>query len=95
MYSLEHGTLISYTVCGKEMLKTPPRPVFWRAPVNNDNGNGMPARYALWKTADLYAAPMGEFQLKNEKGADPVTVNPDGSVSIGTWWTLAGHPGAA
>ena len=95
MYSLEHGKLISYTVCGREMLKTPPRPVFWRAPVNNDNGNGMPARYALWKTADLYAASMGEYQLKMEKGLDPVTVNQDGSVSMSTWWTLAGQPGAA
>ena len=93
MYSRDHGVLISYTVCGKEMLKTPPRPVFWRAPINNDNGNGMPARYAAWKTADLYAAPMGEGQLKKKKGQDLVKRNGDGSVSLGTWWTLTGHPG--
>ena len=93
MYSRDHGVLISYTVCGREMLKTPPRPVFWRAPINNDNGNGMPARYAAWKTADLYAAPMGEARLKKEKGQDLVQRNADGSVSLGTWWTLTGHPG--
>ena len=93
MYSRDHGVLISYTVCGREMLKTPPRPVFWRAPINNDNGNGMPARYAAWKAADLYAAPMGEGQLKKKKGQDLVKRNADGSVSLGTWWTLTGHPG--
>ncbi len=94
MYSLEMGTLISYTVCGKEMLKTPPRPVFWRAPVNNDIGNGMPRRYAQWKIADLYAEPMGQMQLKKEKGIDPVTRNADGSVSFRTWWTLPCTPRA-
>ena len=93
MYSMEQGILISYTVCGREMLKTPPRPVFWRAPINNDDGNGMQFRYAKWKTADLYAAPMGMDRLKADKGQDPVSWNPDGSISLGTWWTAPGQPG--
>ena len=94
MYSLEHGTLISYRVCGKEMLKTPLRPVFWRAPTNNDNGNGMPARYAAWKIADLYARPLGEFQIRKEKKTDPVCRNGDGSVTMTTWWQLPCTPAA-
>ncbi len=88
MFSLEHGTLISYTVCGREMLKTPPRPVFWRAPVNNDCGNGMPARYSQWKIADMYASAMGAGQLKKEKDLDPVIMNGDGSVTFRTWWKM-------
>ena len=94
MYSLEHGTLISYTVCGKEMLKTPPRPVFWRAPINNDNGNGMQLRYAQWKIADLYAVPMGDAALKKEKGQEAVKRNEDGSVTFRTWWILPSTPAA-
>ncbi|MBQ9211218.1 MAG: DUF4981 domain-containing protein [Clostridia bacterium] len=92
MYSMEHGTLISYTVCGREMLKTPPRPALWRAPTNNDYGNRMPARYAQWKIADLYAAPMSDGQLKKEKGVLPVERTPEGGVTFRTWWTLPTTP---
>jgi len=90
MYSMEHGTLISYQVCGREMLKTPPRPAFWRAPIDNDRGNGTPARYSEWKIADLYARPLGTGELKEKKGEEPVQMNDDGSVSFVTWWMLPG-----
>ena len=94
MFSRETGTLISYTVCGREMLKTPPRPVFWRAPTDNDNGNGMPARYARWKTADLYAAPLGRSKaLASGKEAPEIRENADGSVSFRTTWELPGEAG--
>ncbi len=93
MYSMERGTLISYTVCGKEMLKTPPRPVFWRAPINNDTGNGMQQRYAQWKIADLYAAPMGHMQLAR-RGVEPMERNADGSVTFRTFWTMPCTPRA-
>ena len=94
LYSLQHGMLISYTVCGREMLKTPPRPVFWRAPIDNDNGNGMPARYAQWKIADLYAAPL-DARMQQPKGSrDPMTRNEDGSVSFWNEWLLPGVPEA-
>ena len=93
MYSLEKGLLISYTVCGREMLKTPPRPVFWRAPIDNDRGNGMPARYARWKTADLYASPMGFMETETKKYPDPVERNADGSVTVRSFWKLPGIDG--
>ena len=94
LYSLEHGTLISYTVCGREMMKTPLHPVFWRAPINNDYGNGMPARYARWKMADLYAMPMGASALKRAKGIEAMTRNADGSVTLRTCWILSVEPAA-
>ncbi len=46
--------LVSYVYCGREMIKSIPRPNFWRAPTDNDCGNQMPFRYAQWKTASLY-----------------------------------------
>jgi beta-galactosidase len=45
------GWLCSYVLEGKEMLEDCLRPNFWRAPVDNDYGNRMPARSAVWKTA--------------------------------------------
>ncbi|MBR2822726.1 MAG: DUF4981 domain-containing protein [Clostridia bacterium] len=97
MFSMEQGTLISYTVYGREMLKTPPKPVFWRAPVDNDLGNGMPVRYAQWKIADLYAVPLGDQKEGRIGGSVPekiqrVTRNGDGSVTFRSWWMLPGAP---
>jgi beta-galactosidase len=46
--------LVSYVYCGREMIKSIPRPNFWRAPTDNDNGNQMPYRYAQWKIASMY-----------------------------------------
>lgn len=76
------GGLTSYRWGGKEMLKSIPRPNFWRAPTDNDNGNNMPLRYAKWKIASMYAATNATPELA-KKNAHPVaTENPDGTVSI-------------
>lgn len=48
------GGLISYQYGGKELLRKPIVPNFWRAPVDNDYGNGMPQRYGQWKLASQY-----------------------------------------
>lgn len=50
------GGLVSYRYGGREMLKTAPRPNFWRAPVDNDCGNHMMQRCGQWKLASMYAA---------------------------------------
>ena len=39
----------SMKIQGKELLYRKLRPNFWRAPVQNDNGNGMPWRQGQWK----------------------------------------------
>jgi beta-galactosidase len=45
------GTLISLVWDGTELLRTAPEPNFWRAPTDNDFGNGMPHRLRVWRTA--------------------------------------------
>ena len=54
LFSYLNGGLVSYRYGGKEMLKSIPMPDFWRAPIDNDCGNGMMARYAQWKIASMY-----------------------------------------
>ena len=56
IFSGPEGGLVSYRYAGKEMIKEIPRPNFWRAPVDNDQGNQMPKRYAQWKIASMYAS---------------------------------------
>ena len=55
LFSQNFGGLVSYRYGGKELLKSIPRPNFWRAPTDNDFGNNMPFRYSKWKVSSLYA----------------------------------------
>lgn len=56
LFSYLNGGLVSYRYGGVEMIKSIPMPNFWRAPVDNDEGNQMPARYAQWKIASMYVS---------------------------------------
>ena len=56
LFSVLDGGLVSYRYAGKEMIKEIPKPNFWRAPVENDQGNQMPKRYAQWKIASMYVS---------------------------------------
>jgi beta-galactosidase len=44
------GQISSYVMNGKQLLLEGPRPNFWRAPTENDFGNRMDVRCAMWKT---------------------------------------------
>uniref|UniRef100_UPI0032179CC2 glycoside hydrolase family 2 TIM barrel-domain containing protein n=1 Tax=uncultured Draconibacterium sp. TaxID=1573823 RepID=UPI0032179CC2 len=45
------GQMISYKKNGQEHLVSGIEPYFWRAPTDNDLGNGMPSRLKVWKFA--------------------------------------------
>ncbi|MFH1573713.1 MAG: glycoside hydrolase family 2 TIM barrel-domain containing protein, partial [Acidobacteriota bacterium] len=45
------GALAAWEYGGRKLLSTPLVPNFWRVPTDNDVGNGMPARQAVWRTA--------------------------------------------
>ncbi|PKP35541.1 MAG: beta-galactosidase [Bacteroidetes bacterium HGW-Bacteroidetes-17] len=45
------GKLRSYVINGKELFRSGPEPNFWRAPNDNDFGNRMDQRCAVWRNA--------------------------------------------
>lgn len=55
VFSNLKGGLESYSYAGKEVLKTMPRPNFWRAMTENDRANLLPFRAGAWKAAGTYA----------------------------------------
>ena len=59
--------MISYVYNGEELLKSIPRPNFWRAPTNNDKGNMFPQRYAQWKIASLYVDTKKKVRFESAK----------------------------
>jgi beta-galactosidase len=50
-FSKEEATMKSYQLNGKEMLRTGPVPIFWRAPTDNDFGNQLDKRSRVWRKA--------------------------------------------
>ncbi|MCX7972930.1 MAG: beta-galactosidase small subunit, partial [Candidatus Aminicenantes bacterium] len=51
IFNRKSGLIKSYKFKGKEFFKEEPVPYFWRAPTDNDFGNRMPQRCALWRQA--------------------------------------------
>jgi beta-galactosidase len=45
------GLIARYRFRGRDLLRHGPAPTFWRAPTDNDFGNGMPRRQAMWREA--------------------------------------------
>ncbi len=45
------GLMESFAFRGTELVRTGLEPNFWRAPIDNDYGNDMPARHGIWREA--------------------------------------------
>lgn len=97
LFSVEGG-LVSYRYAGKELLEMMPKPNFWRAPIDNDEGNNMPARYSQWKVASMYLTAKGAGkERKTEHGVwydNPLVVEEDDCVAINYCYKLQTTPEA-
>ncbi len=51
VFDKTNGTIASWTVAGTALISQGPVPNFWRAPNDNDKGNGMPDRTGTWRYA--------------------------------------------
>jgi len=51
VFDKQAGKILSYIYQGAALLDDGPIPNFWRAPNDNDNGNGMPTRCGTWRNA--------------------------------------------
>lgn len=47
----DSGAITSYKANGVQLVKSGPEPNFWRAPTDNDVGNGQPNRNGTWRHA--------------------------------------------
>lgn len=79
MFSKVAIGIVSYVYAGKEMINFIPRPNFWRAPTNNDEGNLMPQRYAQWKIASTYVSTKSESRFED---SSPKVTETDNSVIV-------------
>lgn len=92
LFSNMQGGLTSYRYGGVEMLSNMPKPNFWRAPTDNDEGNRMMARYGQWKLASLYLShKTSDPFLWN----DPVMEEKEDSVTVTYHYYLPTKPEGA
>ena len=66
------GDLDSFVVDGHELIAAGLEPSFWRAPTDNDFGNGMPRRLSVWHSASGYR-DLRKLEAHGS-GEGPVTV---------------------
>ena len=67
------GALSSFAFRGVELLERGPEPNFWRAPTDNDFGNGADRRWAPWRRASQYRE-IKAIEARRE-AADRVTLS--------------------
>lgn len=90
--------LVSYRYAGKELIEAVPRPNFWRAPTDNDEGNNMAGRQGQWKLASLYATGKGmgrKLDAPGEAYENPVVKEEDDHVSVTYIYDLQTTPAAS
>ena len=97
LFSMGSG-LTSYRYGGKELLERTVKPNFWRAPIDNDEGNNMPGRYAQWKIASLYLTARGCGKERKGPGGiwydNPVVTEEKDSVVLIYCYQLQTTPAA-
>ncbi|MDR0714367.1 MAG: DUF4981 domain-containing protein [Bacteroidales bacterium] len=76
VFDKKTGQLSSYKVDGQEYIYDGfgIQPNFWRAPTDNDYGNGAPERQQIWKTASKRFPP-ASFRWRNENNATVCVVD--------------------
>ncbi|MDH5609935.1 MAG: DUF4981 domain-containing protein, partial [Cyclobacteriaceae bacterium] len=73
-FDKQAGRLVSYKLNGEEMLLEGPTPNFWRAPTDNDFGNGFQIRNKTWKNLWENAEVTDIATCKNAKSSYCVTI---------------------
>jgi beta-galactosidase len=76
------GALESFVVQGPELIRSPLVPNFWRAPIDNDDGNGMVKRLGAWRQA---GAERKVQSVKAEQAAPQlVRITAEATLPVGT-----------
>ena len=86
-FDLRQGRLVKYTLNNDNHgVYSMPEPYFWRAPTDNDFGNGMPERLGIWRTAGSNRKVKKVTVGEQSAGGQPITVQYE--LSIGVPYTV-------
>lgn len=72
-FDANSGDLTAWEKDGFNYLTSPLKVNLWRAPINNDDGEGAPARLAVWKKATEKGASKSKWQIAETENAVVLT----------------------
>ncbi len=82
-----NGTLASLRFKGTELIESPLRPDFWRAPTDNDRGRNMKDSQGIWRDAHLGATVRGFSATPTHDGRGVAVKFEHQLSSVGAWTT--------
>ena len=111
VFNNKTGFLNAWMYKNKHLIKEPMVPDFWRSPIDNDLGNGLPTRSAVWKGIDKKLT-VKSFDVKQEGGVVTVkttstlkdsksditveyTIFENGSIKVAFNFTTETHAGTS
>jgi len=80
-FDRKNSIFVSLKFKGKEFIKSGPEPNFWRAPTDNDFGNGMQLRCKVWKNSGKNREIKRIFMKKI--GQDKVAITENSTIQAG------------
>lgn len=93
LFSYHFGGMVSYRYGGKEMLKSIPKPNFWRAPIDNDCGSDMMNRYGQWKLASMYLTHHNRADgIERPDEVNPTVKKEDGCIVVTYHYYMSTKP---
>ena len=90
VFNRKNGNIERYTAAGRSVMNALPEPMFWRAPTDNDWGNGMQSRCNVWRTANR---TVKDISVEKQDGALKISVAyrlTDAPSDYTLTWTLLG-----
>ncbi len=88
------GTITNYTYKGTQLIKSGPVPNFWRAPTDNDRGNGLQNRCSEWRYAGrdraLTQCTVSSISSREKKITVKYNLSKAGNSSMEMIWTFYG-----
>jgi beta-galactosidase len=93
VFDRSDGFLSSYVVGGVELIARGPRPNFWRAPTENDFGNKMPERCAMWRTfgSELVLQTLVPVQSENQAMLLAEYIHPENGCTYRVTYHFSGN----
>ncbi|SDS08738.1 beta-galactosidase [Paenibacillaceae bacterium GAS479] len=88
LFSKQVSSLVSLRYEGREIISTPPLPLFWRAATDNDKGTGLAYTHGAWLAASMGRRCIG-WELSQEANTATVTFRFAFSTAPGVELTVA------
>tara|TARA_B100001996_G_scaffold203823_1_gene156117 strand:- start:1378 stop:2235 length:858 start_codon:yes stop_codon:yes gene_type:complete len=92
-FDQQSGLLSQYEYRNTPLLKNALHPFFWRAPTDNDLGNGMPERCAIWKNAheELLLQSLDTLIIDNIARIDAMYIHQKAQAQLNIVYSIYGN----